>query len=244
MFLVRYINAAICYSLSYKGDHSKCKDCIWILNILCYELFLVPVRFWNFIFPFSFRFKFSLVNAVPYKIRTASPKKNCVFGELNDTNLDYLFYLVGDFQKFQCKNNKQIIFDKKKQQNFFFVITKNKNFVQLQWKSQVWKKQKMTNQPTQEYWNNWKKYIKNWSSLRTSDKVGWTQKFELKKFQRFFSKKWFKVEITLLNHIEFMKWSCKLKITRSQIDWTIWTSSLISFYSFKRNRPFICKGRR
>lgn len=46
----------------------------------------------------------------------------------------------------------------------------------------------MTNQPTQEYWNNWKKYIKNWSSLRTSDNVGWIHKFELKKFQRIFFK--------------------------------------------------------
>lgn len=34
MILVRYINAVICYSLSYKRDHSKCKDGFWIFNFV------------------------------------------------------------------------------------------------------------------------------------------------------------------------------------------------------------------
>lgn len=76
-------------------------------------------------FPFLFVLSFHWLTLFRTKLEPRR-QKNCVFGELNDINLDYLFYLVGDFQKFQCKNNKQIIFDKKKQQNFFLLKLKIK----------------------------------------------------------------------------------------------------------------------
>lgn len=44
----------------------------------------------------------------------------------------------------------------------------------------------MTNQPTQEYWNNWKNILKIGRVSELSDNVGWIHKFELKKFQRVF----------------------------------------------------------